>query len=673
MADEESTQREDTPHYDGPAGGWGSLKGMGKIVVGEHPTPAVLETLWRQNKPDGHMCTSCAWAKPARPHPFEFCENGAKATIWELTEHRCGPDFFAGHTVAELRDWHDHDLEAQGRLTHPMRHDPETGRYVEASWGEAFAAIGKGLRRLDPRSVVFYTSGRASLETSFLWQLFARLYGHNNLPDSSNMCHETTSVALKKVIGSPFGTCILDDFEHCDLILMLGQNTGTCSPRFLHQLRAAVKRGCRIVTLNPVREVGLLRFRNPQSPLQMLGGETQISDLYLQVRPGGDMAALTGIIKRVLELDGTRRDIIDREFIEAHTTGFAEFAAFVRDIGWDEIEAESGLARAHLEEIGDLCASASAAIGMYGLGLTQHVHGGDTLGMFVNLMLLRGNIGRLGTGISPIRGHSNVQGQRTVGITEKPELAPLDELAGMFDFEQPCEAGRTSVEVGEGLIDGSVRSLFLLGGNLARSLPDVSRTNPAWASLDLVVHVATKLNPSHLLPGKETWLLPCLARSEEDLQATGPQAVTIEDSLSHIYASRGRRTPAAPTLLSEPAIVAGMAKATLPPNPKVTWDEWIGDYALVRAMIERIWPDQFAGFETRMHQPGGFYRGNKARERVWQTDSGKAVFTVPPTLSGLGRPLGEGGSRSSPCARTTSSTPRSTASRTACGACRATG
>lgn len=641
MSDEQSTQRAGLPYYHGSAGGWGSVEGIGKVLMGQRPSPAILDTLRRQNKPDGHMCTSCAWAKPARPHTFEFCESGAKATIWDLTVGDAGPAFFADHSLAGLRDWSDHDLEAQGRLTHPMRYDAASDHYVETTWQAAFAGIGAELRRLDPRSSVFYTSGRASLEAAFLWQLFARLYGHNNLPDSSNMCHETTSVALKKVIGSPVGTCVLEDFEHCDMILFFGQNTGSNSPRFLHDLQQAVRRGCRIVTFNPVRETGLLRFRNPQT-LQMLGGSTDISELYLQVRPGGDIAVQTGLIKRLLEIEAERGGVLDRVFMAAHTTGFEALAAFARAADWHEIEAISGLSRAHLEEVAQIYAASRAVIGIYGMGLTQHVHGGETLGMLVNLLLLRGNIGRLGAGISPVRGHSNVQGQRTVGISEKPELVPLAKLAERYGFAPPGDTGRTTVEVVEGLIDGSVRAFLGLGGNFARAIPDISRTDRAWAGLDLTVHVATKLNRTHLLPGRCAWLLPCLVRSEADLQASGPQDVSIEDSLSHIYASRGRRTPAADTLLSEPAIIAGIAGETLQPNPQVPWDAWVGDYARIRSEIEAVWSSEFPGYEKRMHEPGGFYRGNKARERQWQTESGKAGFTVPPGLSALGRALEDG-------------------------------
>jgi molybdopterin-dependent oxidoreductase alpha subunit len=637
---EEARQRPDTPHYENATGGWGSLKGVSRILADQRPTLGAFRTLARQNKPGGHMCTSCAWTKPAQPHLFEFCENGAKATIWDLTRDRCTPEFFAAHSVTELRDLSDHELEETGRLTHPMRYDAASDHYFETTWGEAFEEIGAKLRELDPQSTVFYMSGKASLETAYLYALFARLYGHNNLPDSSNMCHETTSVALKKVIGIGVGTCVLSDFDHCDLILFFGQNTGTNSPRFLHTLKAAKERGCRIVTFNPIRERGLVEFADPQNPAQMtVTPATPISDIYLQVRPGGDIAVLAGLCKRVLELDAERGGgILDRAFIEEHTTGLEELTVRLREVSWEEIERESGLHRDELHEVAEMYATARNVIGIYGMGLTQHVKGWLNLAMLVNLLLLRGNIGREGAGISPVRGHSNVQGQRTVGITEKPELVPMDRLRELFGFEPPQKEGRSTVDLVEGLLDGSVRGVISMGGNLARAIPDRARAEEAWGSVDLNVQVATKLNRSHLLPGRATWLLPCLVRAEEDMQAMGPQVVTMEDSLSMIHGSLGKRGPASPHLKSEVAIVAGIAKATLPPNPKVTWDEWTGNYGLIRNLIEATYPDKFSDFNGRLFTPGGFHRGNSARERKWETESGKAQFTAPGTLSALGAP-----------------------------------
>ncbi len=640
--DHTKSQRSDTVSYDRAAGGWGSLRSVSQTILRERPHLGIAQTLRVQNKPGGHMCTSCAWTKPPEPHLFEFCENGAKATIWDLTRARCTPDFFAGHTVTELRNWSDHDLERAGRLTHPLRYDPESDHYSECSWHEAFEEIGASLRALDPQSVVFYASGRASLETSYLYSLFARLYGHNNLPDSSNMCHETTSVGLKKVIGSPVGTCILSDFDKCDLMLVFGQNTGSNSPRFLHTLKSAVDRGCRIITFNPVREAGYVKFVNPQNPVQMtIGGATPISDIYLQVRPGGDIAALMGVCKHLLELEAAQEGILDHAFLAEHTADFDSFTAEIRSADWDGIEVHSGLLREDLAEVARIYAQSRRVIGIYGMGLTQHVHGSLSIAMLVNLLLMRGNIGREGTGISPVRGHSNVQGQRTVGISEKPELVPLDRLGEMFGFEPPRKTGRTTVEVVEGVLDGSVKGFVGLGGNFARAISDSARAESGWETLALNVQVATRLNRTHLHPGKTSFLLPCLVRSEEDMQASGPQAVSMECSLSHIHGSLGRRKPASPSLKSEPAIIAEIAKATLLPNPNVHWDDWVADYGLIRDLIERTYPDDFRDFNARLFEPGGFYRGNAARERIWETDSGKAQFTVPHRQHALKAPLRE--------------------------------
>ncbi|AHE52175.1 hypothetical protein NX02_02070 [Sphingomonas sanxanigenens DSM 19645 = NX02] len=581
------------------------------------------------------MCTSCAWGKPKHPHAFEFCENGAKATLWELTTRCCTPDFFAEHSVTELRKWSDHDLEQQGRLTHPLRFDQASDRYVPCSWEEAFSAIGAGLKAIEPKSAVFYASGRASLETSYLYALFSRLYGHNNLPDSSNMCHETTSVTLNKLIGSPVGTCVLDDFEQCDAIFFFGQNTGTNSPRFLHPLQKAVERGCKVVTFNPIREKGLLEFTNPQRPGQMLTGRnTQISCQYLQVRAGGDIAAIMGLCKYVLAADEQRGGtVIDHDFIAAHCTGYDAFRAKAEATSWERIEQESGLSRADIEEAGRVYVEADRVIGVYGMGLTQHVHGFENIAMLLNLLLMRGHIGRPGAGICPVRGHSNVQGQRTVGISEKPELVPLDKLAEQFDFDPPRDEGMTTVRVCEGVLDGSVRAFIGLGGNFLRAIPDQGRIEPAWEQLDLTVQIATKLNRSHLFNGRTAYLLPCLGRSEEDMQAGGPQTVTVEDSFSHIHGSLGHRQPASEHLKSELAIVAGIAKTTLSANPKLRWDEWTDDYGLVRDLIAETYHEQFHDMNARMFEPGGFYRGNDARERIWKTESGKAEFTAPEMLA----------------------------------------
>ncbi|KAA9005628.1 FdhF/YdeP family oxidoreductase [Histidinibacterium aquaticum] len=632
------------PRYDAPAGGWGSLKGIASVARHTQVSSDALKALWRQNKPGGVMCTGCAWAKPANHETVEFCENGAKATIWELTRARCTPEVLAAHSLEELRSWPDHDLEQLGRLTHPMRYDPESDTYVAVSWEEAFAGIGAELKSIDPADSVFYSSGHAGLEAAFLYQLFARAYGHNNLPQSSNMCHETTSVGLKQLIGSPVGTCVLPDFEDCDAILFFGQNTGTNSPRFMRTLKNAVDRGCRIVTFNPVRERGLVEFVDPQHLSAMATGSgTRISEHYFQVRPGGDVAVLAGMIKLVLEAEAEAPGtVLDQDFIDAETAGFEEMAATVSAMSWEDIEEASGLDREMITTAAEVYLGAKKVIAIYGMGLTQHVGGFDNLGMLVNLLLLRGNIGRSGAGISPVRGHSNVQGQRTVGVAEKPGLVPLDKLEELFGITCPREEGMNAVHASQAILEGRAKAMILLGGNLVRALPDSARMEGAWGALDLTVYIATKLNRSHLTPGRASYILPCLGRLDEDMQATGRQAVTIEDSLSHIHGSVGAATPASEHLLSEVAIVGGLAKAVLEPNPKLAWDDWTGDYGLVRDLIEAVYPGDFRDFNARMFEPGGFYRGNPARERDWQTEGGRAWFTAPSGISALGARPGEG-------------------------------
>lgn len=627
-----------SPAYPFASGGWGSLKSVAKILLQEKVPLKDSAILLKQNKPDGFMCVSCSWAKPADPHTFEFCESGAKATAWDTTAKRMTPEFFEQNTVTSLLQWHDHDLEEAGRLTAPMRYDAGTDRYVEVSWDEAFAEIGRELNALDPENAVFYASGRASLETSYMFQLFVRMYGCNNLPDSSNMCHESTSVGLKEAIGVGVSTITLEDFEKTDLMFFFGQNVGTNSPRMLHQLQDARKRGVPIITFNPLREPGLLSFANPQSPVQMLTtAETQISTQYHQVKNGGDTAALLGICKAVIEADDSaktegRPRFLDVAFIDEHTTGFEEFAACARNTEWSEIEKVSGLERAALLEAATEYMRANAVMAHYGMGLTQHRLGVQNVRMLCNLLFLRGNIGKPGAGPSPIRGHSNVQGQRTVGITEKPELAPLDELARQFSFEPPRKKGMNTVEAFEAIVKGDVKAVLNLGGNLVRSVPDRLQTEPAWGRLRLTVNVATKLNRSHLVHGEVSYVLPCLSRIEFHRTSQGEQAVSMEDSTGCMHASRGVTEPASERARPEPYIVGGIAKATLGERSTVDWDAWRDDYSIVRDEIAKTYPEIFHDFNARMWEPGGFHRPLPARHRQWKTESGKAGFLVPHSL-----------------------------------------
>lgn len=626
---------------DAPSGGWGSVKEVSTILLRENVVAEGGNLLVHQNKPDGFACVSCAWAKPANPHPFEFCESGAKATAWEITSHTLKPDFFASHTLTSLETWSDHQLEEKGRLTEPMRWDAASDTYLPVSWDDAFAEIGRELGQLAPKDVIFYSSGRASLETSYMYQLLARMYGNNNLPDSSNMCHESTSVGLKKSIGVPVGTVTLDDFEHTDCIFFFGQNVGVNSPRMLHQLQEARKRGVPIITFNPLRERGLVSFTNPQSPAEMLtGAETAISTQYLQVKAGGDTAAIMGLCKALIDADA-----LDKDFLAMHASDFDKFADAVKACSWADIERESGLAQADLETAARVYASSKAVMAVYGMGLTQHRQGVQNVTMLTNLLLLGGNIGKPGAGICPVRGHSNVQGQRTVGITEKPELAPLDKLASQFNFTPPREKGMNTVEACEGILSGEVDAFIGLGGNFVRAVPDTVRMEEAWRRLRLTVQVATKLNRNHVIHGQVAFLLPCVGRIEIDKQNGVAQSVSIEDSTGFMHGSKGRAEPASAHLLSEPAIIAGLAKALLPTVPSIAnvdWDGWVADYARIRDAIEETFPEIFHQFNERMWTPGGFRKPIAAAHRVWNTPSGKATFFAPEALDENPDMTGEG-------------------------------
>ncbi|PKR48397.1 FdhF/YdeP family oxidoreductase [Thalassospira marina] len=628
-------------HYDSPTGGWGSLK---SLIKKAEENGLLASDIWamlgEQNKPDGFMCVSCSWAKPKDSGTFEFCENGAKATIWEHDPKKCDPEFFANHTISELLEWNDHDLEKTGRLTAPMKYNPASDKYEPIEWDVAFREIAAELKSLNPDDVVFYASGRASLEASHMYQLFARIYGSNNLPDSSNMCHESTSVGLPKSIGSPVGTVQLEDFAKCDMIFFIGHNVGTNAPRMLHPLQEARKRGVPLVTFNPLPERGLVRFKNPQSPAEMLspGPGTEMSSDFVQLKAGGDLSVLTGICKHLLVLeDEAQRQgkpaILDHAFIREHTSGFEEFCAFLRAANWDEIVTRSGIEQAEIERIAALYASKDRVIANYGMGLTQHREGVENVQMLCNMLLMRGNIGKEGAGISPVRGHSNVQGQRTVGISEKPELVPLDKLAAFYRFEPPRHKGLDTVETCQGILDGRVKGFIGLGGNFSRAVPETALVEKAWRHMELQVQIATKLNRNHLLTTRATYLLPCLGRSERDTQVTGDQWVSMEDSTANIHGSFGKRAPASDKLMSEPAIIARLALATCPEKADVPWQAWIDDYALVRDAIERAYPDDFKDFNQRFTHPGGFHRNIVACKREWKTDNGKANFITPRNLN----------------------------------------
>lgn len=625
--------------YDWPVGGWGSVKGVTEILLREAiPLKGPLALL-RQNKPGGFACVSCSYGRPTPIGLFEFCENGAKATAWEITDKRCPPEFFAEHSVGELEHWSDLELEEVGRLTAPMRWDSASDKYLPISWDDAFAGIGAELKALSPKSVVFYASGRASLEASYMYQLLARMYGNNNLPDSSNMCHESTSVALPQTIGVPVGTVKIGDFAHTDCVMFFGQNVGVNSPRMLHQLQEVRMRGVPIVSFNPLRERGLISFINPQSPFEMLTlSATEISTQYHQLQPGGDLATLVGMSKALLAMDDeakarSNERVLDVDFIARETSGFETFVASMDHFQWPEIEVCSGLSRAAIEDAARVYRDAKAVIICYGMGLTQHRSGVLAIQMLSNLLLLRGNIGRPGAGIFPVRGHSNVQGQRTVGITEKPELVPLDRLAAQYGFDPPRDRGHDTVGTCEAVRAGSVKAFIGLGGNFIRAIPETDIMERAWRQLELTVQIVTKLNRGAIIHGRAAYLLPCLGRIEIDRQASGVQFVTVEDTTGRFHASHGQVEPASEHILSEPKIVAELAKAILAPNPKVHWDAWSGNYALVRDAIAETYPAIFANFNERIENATGFDRPLPARERKWTTPNGKANFIAPRSLS----------------------------------------
>jgi molybdopterin-dependent oxidoreductase alpha subunit len=622
-------EKRDVPgihRYDAPAGGWGALKATAKAVAEQMHLAEAPLLLLRTNKPDGFDCPGCAWPDKDHTSTFQFCENGAKAVTWEATKKRVPPEFFAAHTVTDLLKWTDYELENEGRLTHPMAYDAASDTYTPISWDDAFSRIGDVLRGLPgPDMAEFYTSGRASNEAAFLFNIFAREYGTNNFPDCSNMCHEATSVGLPKSIGIGKGTVSLEDFDHCELIIAMGHNPGTNHPRMMGTLHECARRGVPIIVFNPLRERALERFADPQDPLEMATfGSTDIASTYYQVKVGGDAAALKGIMKAMMERAETIGGVLDHEFIAEHTNGFVEFAADLRRTEWADIEKASGLVRSDLEEVATAYIKSKATIVTYGMGITQHSKGTQNVQQIAALLMLRGNYGKPGAGICPLRGHSNVQGNRTVGITEKPNETMFDRIEHTFGFRPPPHHGHDAVNAMKAMIDGRSKALVCLGGNFSIALPDTDLSYQGMRNLDLAVHLNTKLNRSHLLVGKESIILPVLGRTERDVQDGGPQSVTIEDSMSMVHASRGKLPPASEHLRSEPAIIARIAMATLP-DSKVDWQNLVADYDRIRDKIEAVYPE-FKDYNLRIRHPGGFRLPLGPTERVWHTQSGKAEF-----------------------------------------------
>ncbi|MFI9391480.1 FdhF/YdeP family oxidoreductase [Streptomyces bauhiniae] len=582
-------------------------------------------TLLRVNQKNGFDCPGCAWPEPEHRHMAEFCENGAKAVAEEATLRRVTPEFFAEHPVADLAERSGYWLGQQGRLTHPMYLPEGADRYEPVTWERAFDIVAEEIAALgSPDEAVFYTSGRTSNEAAFLYQLFARELGTNNLPDCSNMCHESSGSALSETIGIGKGSVLLEDLYRADLIIVAGQNPGTNHPRMLSALEKAKAAGARIISVNPLPEAGLERFKNPQTPQGMLKGAA-LTDLFLQIRIGGDQALFRLLNKLILETDGA----VDEEFVREHTHGYEEFADAAAKADWDETLAATGLTRTEIERALEMVLASKRTIVCWAMGLTQHKHSVPTIREVVNFLLLRGNIGRPGAGVCPVRGHSNVQGDRTMGIFERPAPAFLDALEREFGFAPPREHGFDVVRAIRALRDGEARVFFAMGGNFVSASPDTEVTEAAMRRARLTVHVSTKLNRSHVVTGARALILPTLGRTERDVQGGGEQFVTVEDSMGMVHASRGRLAPASSHLLSEPAIVARLARRVLP-DSTVPWEEFERDYAAIRDRIARVVPG-FEDFNARVARPGGFTLPHAPRdERRFPTATGKANFTAAP-------------------------------------------
>ena len=617
--------------YKGPAGGWGALASVARAWLTSDNALKNLRMMLKTNKNGGFDCPGCAWGDSKEAGMVAFCENGAKAVNWEATKRRVDGAFFAKHSVRSLLEQSDYWLEYQGRLTEPLSYDAETDRYKPISWEAAFSLIAKHLQGLSsPDQAEFYTSGRASNEAAYLYQLFVRAYGTNNFPDCSNMCHEASGVAMAQSVGVGKGTVTFDDFEHADAIFVWGQNPGTNHPRMLEPLREAVKRGAQVVCINPLKERGLERFQHPQHAIEMLtNGDKPTNTAYFRPALGGDMAILRGMAKFLLQWERDAQKagepaVFDHDFLNEHSVNVLEYLGTVDDTSWEQIVQQSGLTLVEIEQAARMYAKGKNVIMCWAMGITQHRHSVATIQEIANLMLLRGNIGRPGAGLCPVRGHSNVQGDRTMGINERPPVAFLDSLERRFKFKVPRENGHNVVEAIHAMADGRATVFIGLGGNFAQATPDSSRTFQALSNCDLTVQISTKLNRSHLAHGKEALILPCLGRTDIDIQTEGPQAVTVEDSFSMVHASNGQLQPLSNQMRSEPAIIAGIAAATLGSQP-VDWNWLVADYRRIRDLIADTVVG-FKDFNEKIQNPGGFYLGNSAGARRWNTASGRANF-----------------------------------------------
>ncbi|MFF5288297.1 FdhF/YdeP family oxidoreductase [Paractinoplanes globisporus] len=583
------------------------------------------------NQVDGFDCMSCAWPDPqGHRHTAEFCENGAKAVSWEGARETIGPDFFAAHSISDLAGRTDHWLEKQGRLTHPMVRRAGSDHYEPISWDDAFAVIGSHLNDLtSPDQAVFYTSGRASNEAAFVYQLLARAYGTNNLPDCSNMCHESTGVGLASTIGIGKGSVSLEDLHLADLIVVSGQNPGTNHPRMLTALEIAKRNGARILAINPLPEAGLLRFDNPQKPRGLAGHGTPLADKLLRIRSNGDLALWQAIAQLLLAADDSAPGVVDRAFVEAYTSGFDLWKEHIRELDRDAVLRATGLPWAEIEEAAAMLTSSERIVHCWAMGITQHHNAVATIREFVNVALLQGMIGKPGAGLCPVRGHSNVQGDRSMGIWEKPPAVFLDRLRDEFGFEPPRHHGYDAVDTVRALRDGKAKVFIGLGGNFVAAMSDTSVTAAAMRNATLTVQISTKLNRSHIDAGRTALILPTLGRTERDLTGGIEQRVTVEDSMSAVHASRGRSQPAGPLLRSEVDIVCGIASAALRTGPQIPWPDFSADYDAIRERIGRVVPG-CDGYAEKV-RTGGFTMPHGPRDsRTFPTPSGRAVFTVSP-------------------------------------------
>ena len=625
--------------YQGPAGGWGALSSTTRFVFGSKQPAANIRNLLRANQVKGFDCPGCAWGDEQGKH-FSFCENGAKAISWEATTKRVTPAFFQQHSLSQLQRQSDYFLEYQGRIEQPMYLNRETDHYQPISWDDAFALIGRHLQALDhPDQLELYTSGRASNEAAYLYQLFGRSFGTNNFPDCSNLCHEASGVALTQAIGVGKGTVTLHDFEQADAIFVFGQNPGTNHPRMLHSLRNAARNGTAIVSFNNLKERGLERFADPQSPLEMLTPkDSRISSHYFCPRLGGDMAVVRGMVKQLLAWDTAALaeggvGLFDRDFIATHTQGLEDYLNQVQATSWTQITEQSGLSQEQISQAAQVYADASKVIVTWAMGITQHKHSVATIREITNLQLLCGQLGKPGAGLCPVRGHSNVQGNRTVGINERPSAAFLDQMEQHFKHPMPRQPGHNAVAAIQAMLDGNAKVFIALGGNIAAAAPDTLATARALANCELTVQISTKLNRSHIMAGKQALILPCLGRTEQDMQAGVSQFITVEDSFSMVHASEGVGKPNSTQQRSETAIVAGIAQAVLGAKP-LDWLALSQDYNLIRDHIAATLPG-FERFNERLMQPGGFYLGNSAARYQWQTHNGKANFGAIPLPESL--------------------------------------